>query len=56
MTVHAIITGALHGAPETRAAKTGRDYVTATLRARDGDELRFINVISFSESAQTELM
>jgi single-stranded DNA-binding protein len=56
MTAFAIVTGSLFKAPEQRTSKTGRPYVTATIRAKDGDASQWWRVMAFSESAQVELM
>jgi single-stranded DNA-binding protein len=56
MTAFAIVTGSLFKAPEQRISKTGRPYVTATIRAKDGEASQWWRVTAFSESAQVELM
>jgi single-stranded DNA-binding protein len=56
MTVHAIISGSIFRQPEQRTSKNGRQFSSATIRVRDGDELLFVRVVAFSESVQTELM
>ena len=37
MSAFAIVTGALFRAPEQRTSKAGKPFVTATIRAKDGD-------------------
>ncbi|MCI0465749.1 MAG: single-stranded DNA-binding protein [Beijerinckiaceae bacterium] len=56
MTAFAIVTGSLHKTPERRTAKTGRLYVAATLRAKDGEASQWWRVMAFSETAQAALM
>jgi single-stranded DNA-binding protein len=56
MTAFAIVTGSLFKAPEQRTSKTGRPYVTATIRTKDGEASQWWRVTVFSESAQAELM
>jgi single-stranded DNA-binding protein len=56
MTAFAIVTGSLFKAPEQRTSKTGRPYVTATIRAQDGEASQWWRVMAFSESTQVELM
>jgi single-stranded DNA-binding protein len=56
MTALALITGVLFRAPEQRTSKSGKPYVTATIRAKDGDASQFWRVTAFSETAQAELM
>jgi single-stranded DNA-binding protein len=56
MSSYAIVTGTLFRAPEQRTSKSGKPFVTATLKAKDGDALQWWRVTAFSESAQSELM
>jgi single-stranded DNA-binding protein len=56
MTTFALVTGALFRAPEQRTSKAGKPFVTATIRAKDGDASQFWRITAFSESAQAELM
>jgi hypothetical protein len=56
MSAFAIVTGALYRAPEQRTSKAGKPFVTATIRAKDGDALQWWKVVAFSETAQSELM
>jgi single-stranded DNA-binding protein len=56
MTAFALANGALFKAPEQPTSKTGRPFVTATIRAKDGDASQFWRITAFSESAQAELM
>lgn len=55
--IDALILGRLYGKPQQRTGKTGQPYVTAKLRAADGQgEGQFINVIAFSRSVCDALM
>ena len=56
MSALAIVTGSLFKTPERRTSKTGRPYVTATIRAKDAEATQWWRVTAFSESAQAELM
>jgi single-stranded DNA-binding protein len=56
MTALAIVTGSLFRAPEQRTSKAGKPFVTATIRAKDGEASQWWRVTVFSESAQAELM
>jgi single-stranded DNA-binding protein len=56
MTAYALVLGSLFRAPEQRTSKAGKLYVTATIKAKDGDAFQFWRVTAFSESVQTELM
>jgi single-stranded DNA-binding protein len=50
MTIEALVTGKLHKAAEQRTARTGKPFVTASIRASAGDgESLFVNVCAFSE-------
>jgi single-stranded DNA-binding protein len=51
-----LVTGALFRAPEQRTSKAGKPFVTATIRAKDGEESKWWRVTAFSESAQAEIM
>jgi single-stranded DNA-binding protein len=54
--IAALISGSLYRAPELRTAKTGRQFVTATLRAKEGESSQFVRITAFSESVQAELL
>jgi single-stranded DNA-binding protein len=54
--IFALITGILYRAPELRTAKTGRQFVTATLRGKEGESSQFLRITAFSESVQAELL
>jgi hypothetical protein len=56
MTILALVTGSLFRNAESRTSKAGRPFVSAAIRAKDGDGSQFISVAAFSERAQTELM
>jgi Single-strand binding protein family len=54
--IAALVTGSLFRAPEQRTSKAGRPFVTATIKAKDGDGFLFVRLVVFSESASAELM
>ena len=54
--IFALVTGVLFRAPEQRTSKAGKPFVTATIRAKDGEASQWWKVAAFSESAQAELM
>ena len=56
MTAHVLVTGALFRAPEQRTSKAGKPFVTATIKAKDGDAAQWWKVLVFSESAGAELL
>jgi len=56
MTARSLITGSLFRDPEQKTSKTGRPYVTATLKVKDGDGFTFWRLTAFSESVSAELM
>jgi single-stranded DNA-binding protein len=51
-----LIAGSLFREPERRTSKAGKPFVTATIRAKDGADGNFWNIVASSESAQSELM
>jgi single-stranded DNA-binding protein len=53
---YALVSGSLFRAPEQRTSKTGKPYVTATLKVKDGETSQWWRVTAFSESAQPALM
>lgn len=55
MTAHALVTGTLWKAPETKTSKTGRKFTDAFLRSKDGDVTNWWRVTAFSEPTQAEL-
>jgi hypothetical protein len=55
MTIHALITGKLHGAPVSSTSRNGNAYTRATLAVVEGNERRLVALFVFSESAQAEL-
>jgi single-stranded DNA-binding protein len=56
MTVLALVTGSIFRAPEQRVAKSGRPFVSATVRVKDADGSMFASVVAFGDTAQSELM
>jgi single-stranded DNA-binding protein len=56
MTARVFVRGTLSRAPESGVLKNGALFVTATLKAKDGDHRQFWHVVAFSETVQAELM
>jgi single-stranded DNA-binding protein len=56
MSAHVLVTGALFRQPEQRTSKAGKPFVTAKIRAKDGDSTQWWKVLAFSESAGAELL
>ena len=57
MSAHVLISGTLFRAPEERTGKTsGRNFVAATIKVRDGEASQFWRVLAFSDTAQAELL
>jgi single-stranded DNA-binding protein len=56
VTVFALVSGALSRAPELKTAKSGKPYVTATIKVASDNAAEFWSVLAFSESAQAELL
>jgi single-stranded DNA-binding protein len=52
----ALVAGALFKTPEQKTSKTGKPFVTATIKVRDGEAFQWWRITVFSESAQAELM
>jgi hypothetical protein len=55
MTIHALVSGSLFRSPEQRTSKTGKPFVTAAIKIRDGDATQWIRLMVFSDTAQSEL-
>jgi single-stranded DNA-binding protein len=56
MSARVLVTGSLFKAPEQRTSKTGKPFVVATIRVKDGEALQWWRVTVFSEGAMAELM
>jgi single-stranded DNA-binding protein len=54
--IAALVTGALFRAPESRTSKSGKPFVTATIRAKDDDAMLFMRLVAFNEAARAELL
>jgi single-stranded DNA-binding protein len=56
MSAHVLVSGTLFRAPEERTGKTsGKSFVAATIKVRDGEATQFWKVLAFSSEAQSEL-
>jgi single-stranded DNA-binding protein len=54
---YVLISGTLFRSPEERTGKTsGKNFVAATIKVRDGDTAQFWRVAAFSDTAQSELL
>jgi single-stranded DNA-binding protein len=51
-----LVSGSIFRAPESRVSKSGKPFVTATLRCKDGDASQWWKILAFSESACAELL
>ena len=57
MSIDALVTGRLWKNPEERRSSAGKTFVTANVRAADGDgESLLVNVVAFSDSAKASLL
>jgi single-stranded DNA-binding protein len=57
MTIDALVAGKLWKTPEERRSSAGKMFVTANVRAADGDgESLFVNVVAFDDSAKAALL
>jgi single-stranded DNA-binding protein len=54
--IFALVTGSLWKPPEQKTSKTGKPYVVASIRAKDGEASQWWRVTALSESAQAEIM
>ena len=52
----ALATGSIFKPPEQRTSKTGKPFVAATIRTKDGDAFQWWRIVAFSDTAQAELM
>jgi hypothetical protein len=55
MTIHALTAGVLWKSPESRTSKTGKQFTSATLRVKDGDDMQFVKVLAFGTDQRDEL-
>jgi len=46
MTAHVLISGTLFREPELRTSKEGKPFVTATIRAKDGDNSQWWRLVA----------
>jgi len=56
MTAFVLVSGALPRAPELKTSKSGKSFVTATIKVAADNAVDFWSVLAFSETAQAELM
>jgi single-stranded DNA-binding protein len=56
MSAYVLVSGTLYHAPESRTSKAGKPFVTATIRAKEGEATVWWKVVCFSESAGAELL
>jgi single-stranded DNA-binding protein len=55
--IDALVAGKLWKTPEERRSNAGKTFVTANVRAADGEgESLFVNVVAFSDSAKAALL
>jgi single-stranded DNA-binding protein len=55
MTAHALITGSLAAAPESKTSKAGKPYVSATVKAAQGDGMIWFRCIAFDDAPMAAL-
>jgi single-stranded DNA-binding protein len=55
MSAFVLVSGALSRAPELKTSKSGKAYVTATVKVAADGAAEFWSIVVFSESAQAEL-
>jgi single-stranded DNA-binding protein len=57
MTAQVLVQGTLFHPPESRTGKTsGKNFVAATIKVRDGEAAQIWKVLAFSTEAQNELL
>ncbi|WP_343654537.1 single-stranded DNA-binding protein [Paraburkholderia caribensis] len=57
MSIDALVAGKLWKTPEERRSAGGKTFVTANVRAADGDgEALFVSVVAFSDSVKAALL
>ena len=56
MSAFVLVSGALSRAPELKTSKSGKAYVTATVKVAADNAVDFWSILAFSEAAQAELM
>ena len=56
MSAVALISGTLFKAAEQRTSKNGNEFVTATLKSKEGDGASFWRLTAFNTDARAELM
>jgi single-stranded DNA-binding protein len=54
--IESIISGTVVKQPEQRQGKSGKPFVTATVRVGRGEETVFVSVIAFDDEVQRGLM
>lgn len=54
--IDGLISGKLYGQAKDGTSKNGNPYTTAKVRASEGGETLFVNVIAFSDQARRELL
>ena len=57
MSAHVLIQGTIFRSPEERTGKTsGKHFVAATVKVRDGDVAQYWRLLAFSDTVQSELL
>ena len=56
MSASALVSGRLQRDPERKMSKAGKPFVSATIRDGEGEAVNWWNVLSFSETANEELL
>jgi hypothetical protein len=55
VTIYALVSGTLHGAPVASTSRTGRPYTRAKLAVVNGNERRLVTLFAFSDTVQSAL-
>jgi DNA polymerase III alpha subunit (gram-positive type) len=54
--IHALVQGTIFREVTQRTAKTGRQFVTATVRVKEGEGSIFVKVFAFADHTKDELL
>jgi len=56
MTASVLVSGSLFRAPEQKTSKSGKPFVTATIKVKDGEAVAWWKILAFSDSVCAELL
>jgi hypothetical protein len=56
MSVATLLMGSLSWAPEAKRSKSGKDYIVASVKVANGNEVEFWSVLAFGDDAREALL